>query len=204
MQNLNPIRTSGLAKALLTFSLLSLAQGTLSATLKHNHLAAHGSLLRQPSCPEDSSPRERRHLLQKLFGKDSHDSRPAPRLTRIFGGLGQNSSTRLVRTTAYTHEEADHAAYGRSTAIGTTLRCSRTYTSAAADWSRFPLGTKFQIVGEPTIYVIDDCGGALWGTDTIDIYRPNLAAMNAWGTRHVEIKILEWAKNRSERAKNRS
>lgn len=121
------------------------------------------------------------------FAASSAKSRPSS--ASPLHRLGQ--MIRTVRTTAYTHEESGHQAYGRSTAIGTTLRCSRSYTSAAADWSRFPLGTKFQIVGEPTVYVIDDCGGALYGTDTIDIYRPSLASMNAWGTRHVQIKILE-------------
>ena len=43
--------------------------------------------------------------------------------------------------------------------------------SAAADWSRFPLGTRFQIVGTQDRYVIDDYGGALVGTNTIDLYK---------------------------------
>ena len=98
-----------------------------------------------------------------------------------------------VRTTAYTHTEDDHLAYGRSTESGTTLRGERKYTSAAADWSRFPLGTTFRIVGDKsgTIYVIDDYGSALVGTSTIDIYRPSKESMNQWGVRHVEIEILE-------------
>ncbi len=96
-----------------------------------------------------------------------------------------------VRTTAYTHSESDHLAYGRKTAVGSTLRSSTGYTSAAADWSRFPLGTTFEIVGEPTTYVIDDYGSALVGTNTIDIYRPSRASMNRWGVRHVKIKILK-------------
>ena len=103
------------------------------------------------------------------------------------------SQTFQVRTTAYTHTEDDHLVYGRSTASGTTLRAGARYTSAAADWSRFPLGTTFRIKGDKsgTIYVIDDYGIALVGTSTIDIYCPTKEAMNRWGVRHIEIEILE-------------
>ena len=45
--------------------------------------------------------------------------------------------------------------------------------SAAADWSRYPVGTRFRIVGKPYEYVIDDYGSALVGTDTIDLYKPS-------------------------------
>jgi len=64
--------------------------------------------------------------------------------------------------------------------------------SAASDWSRFPLGTKFQVVGTRDQYRIDDYGGALIGTNTIDLYKTNRAAMRAWGVRRVDIDILEW------------
>ena len=96
-----------------------------------------------------------------------------------------------VRTTAYTHTESDHITYGAATAAGTKLRTGVKYNSAAADWSRFPLGTVFRIKGEPTVYVIDDYGSALVGTSTIDIYRPTIASMNKWGVRNVEIEILK-------------
>jgi hypothetical protein len=64
--------------------------------------------------------------------------------------------------------------------------------SAASDWSRFPLGTRFQIVGTSDRYVIDDYGGALVGTNTIDLYKTSRAAMRRWGVRRVDIDILEW------------
>ena len=100
---------------------------------------------------------------------------------------------RPVRATAYHHDEADHKAYGKSTAAGTTLMYGR-LRSAAADWSRFPMGTVFRIVGEYDTceYVIDDYGIALVGTDTIDLYKPNEKEMNKWGARNVVIEILEW------------
>ena len=95
-----------------------------------------------------------------------------------------------VRTTAYTHSEADHIVYGRKTAIGTTLQAGRV-NSAAADWSVFPVGTKFKMVGEDTVYEVDDYGSALVGTETIDIYKTSRGAMNSWGVRHVDIEIIE-------------
>jgi len=129
--------------------------------------------------------------------------RPAPSVPRSINPvegmaeIGRSIRKMFVRTTAYTHTESDHLEYGNKNAIGTTLQCRKDYTSAAADWSRFPLGTKFRIVGDPTVYVVDDCGGALWGTSTIDIYKPSMSAMHAWGTRHVEIEILDFGKNKS-------
>jgi hypothetical protein len=64
--------------------------------------------------------------------------------------------------------------------------------SAAADWSRFPLGTHFRIAGTNEEYIIDDYGTALIGTDTIDLYKTNHLAMRQWGVRHVDIAILKW------------
>src|ERR1041384_226524 len=92
-----------------------------------------------------------------------------------------------VRTTAYTHTERG----GRHNAIGLRLSGANVM-SAASDWSRFPLGTQFQIVGTRDRYIIDDYGGALIGTDTIDLYKTSRLAMRQWGVRHVDIDIIEW------------
>jgi len=92
-----------------------------------------------------------------------------------------------VRTTAYTHSEAG----GRRNAIGTRL-CGSNVMSAAADWSRWPLGTKFRIVGTDEVFQVDDYGSALIGTETIDLYKTNRLAMRQWGVRSVDIDILEW------------
>ena len=97
-----------------------------------------------------------------------------------------------VRTTAYTHSEADHLQYGRKTAAGGQLKSGKSYTSAAADWSRFPLGTKFKIKGIDSTFVVDDYGRALVGTETIDLYHPSRGSMNRWGVRNVNIEILEF------------
>ncbi|MBR3926004.1 MAG: 3D domain-containing protein [Akkermansia sp.] len=99
---------------------------------------------------------------------------------------------RVVRTTAYTHTESDHIGYGPRNAIGTTLKYTEQVRSAAADWSVYPLGTRFRIKGQPYIYVIDDYGSALVGTGTIDIYQPTPELMRRWGRRVVEIQIIQW------------
>jgi len=95
-----------------------------------------------------------------------------------------------VRTTAYTHSEAG----GRKNAIGSRLSGGNA-NSAAADWSRFPLGTRFRIVGTQEVFEIDDYGSALVGTNTIDLYKPSRLEMRRWGMRHVDIDILEWGSN---------
>ena len=73
--------------------------------------------------------------------------------------------------------------------------CRARPLSAAADWSRFPLGTRFRIVGTKEVFEIDDYGSALIGTNTIDLYKPSRLEMRRWGMRHVDIDILEWGSN---------
>lgn len=92
-----------------------------------------------------------------------------------------------VRTTAYTHTEQG----GSRNAIGTRLS-GKKVMSAAADWSRWPLGTRFRIVATDEVFQIDDYGGALIGTGTIDLYKTNRLAMHKWGARRVDIDVLEW------------
>ena len=64
--------------------------------------------------------------------------------------------------------------------------------SAASDWSRYPLGTRFRIASTNEEYIIDDYGWALVGTDTIDLYKPSRLEMRRWGVRNVDIDILQW------------
>lgn len=98
----------------------------------------------------------------------------------------------MVRTTAYSHLQADSLQYGRLSAAGNTLQYGNQVRSAAADWSKYPLGTRFVIEGLPYQYVVDDYGSALCGTETIDIYKPNLSGIGDWGVRNVPIRVLEW------------
>jgi 3D (Asp-Asp-Asp) domain-containing protein len=92
-----------------------------------------------------------------------------------------------VRTTAYFHGERG----GKHNAIGRYLS-GRHVMSAASDWSRYPLGTRFRIVDTNEEYVIDDYGTALVGTNTIDLYKPSRLEMKRWGVRNVDIDILQW------------
>lgn len=96
-----------------------------------------------------------------------------------------------VRTTAYCRAEK---AGGSHNAIGQYLS-GRNVLSAASDWSRFPLGTRFRIAGTNEEYVIDDYGTALIGTNTIDLYKTSRLEMKRWGVRHVDIDILQWGSN---------
>ena len=115
---------------------------------------------------------------------------PRPPLM-LASSMSRNSQMR-VRTTAYTHTERDHIAYGVKSALGTNLRFGAV-RSAAADWSRYPVGTVFRIAGQPGIvYVVDDYGSALVGTGTIDLYKPSRSMMDNWGVRHVDIEVIQW------------
>lgn len=100
--------------------------------------------------------------------------------------------TRLVRTTAYTQTESDHIEYGAMNAAGTPLRYTDRVRSAAADWAVYPLGTVFRIKGMNQLFVVDDYGSALTGTNTVDIYTPSKEHMGAWGKRNVELTVVQW------------
>ncbi|MDB4386980.1 3D domain-containing protein [Akkermansiaceae bacterium] len=103
----------------------------------------------------------------------------------------ESQRQRLVRTTAYSHMEMEVGAPWKKNAIGTYLKYGQV-RSAAADWSRYPVGTKFKIKGLPYTYVVDDYGSALVGTNTVDIYHPTLRTMRRWGTRQAEITVIQW------------
>jgi len=168
-----------------------------------------------------------------------------------------------VRTTAYTHTEADHREFSNHNALGgelhaagpaihraenvaraiplaetedvdvrrvsnsgatlqrfslddtrTTTRITTTTTrvtkttrgvkravavskpprigSAAADWSRWPMGTTLRLLSTGQIYRVEDYGWALSGRNTIDLYMANQRDMNSWGARQEPIQILQW------------
>lgn len=96
-----------------------------------------------------------------------------------------------VKTTAYSHVEADSLQYGKKNAAGGELKYGMV-RSAAADWSVFPLGTVFKIEGMPQTYQVDDYGSALVGTKTIDLYKPGFDGIKDWGARNVKIKVIKW------------
>jgi 3D (Asp-Asp-Asp) domain-containing protein len=93
-----------------------------------------------------------------------------------------------VRTTAYSHHEGGSGAHN---AVGTYLS-GRHVLSAASDWSRYPLGTRFRLADTNEEYIIDDYGNALVGTNTIDLYKTTRSEVRKWGVRYVDIDILQW------------
>ncbi len=64
--------------------------------------------------------------------------------------------------------------------------------SAAADWSRWPVGTVFRLLSTGQNYRVEDYGWALSGRNTIDLYMANQREMNSWGAREETIEILKW------------
>jgi hypothetical protein len=64
--------------------------------------------------------------------------------------------------------------------------------SAAADWSRWPVGTTFRLLSTGQVYRVDDYGWALAGRNTIDLYMATPSEMNSWGAREEPIQILRW------------
>jgi 3D (Asp-Asp-Asp) domain-containing protein len=66
------------------------------------------------------------------------------------------------------------------------------YGSAAADWSRWPVGTVFRLLSTGQVYRVDDYGWALAGRNTIDLYMANQRDMNVWGARQERIQVLQW------------
>ncbi len=132
-------------------------------------------------------------FFKKKKKKNTTEPKKAEDTTPVLEQLvAEKPIIRSVRTTAYTHNERDHLKYGRRNALGTRLRFG-SVRSAAADWSRYPVGTQFRITNQPGIlYEVDDYGGALVGTGTIDLYKPTFSAMNRWGVRHVDIEVVKW------------
>lgn len=96
-----------------------------------------------------------------------------------------------VRTTAYTYGAAENGAHPRSNAIGKPLKSGKV-RSAAADWSRWPLGTRFRVLETGQEYVVDDIGSAMVGSGTIDLFKPTSREMSRWGVRNVTIELIEW------------
>ena len=64
--------------------------------------------------------------------------------------------------------------------------------SAAADWSRWPVGTTFRLLSTGQMYRVEDYGWALSGRNTIDLYMSNRGDMNSWGARQEPIQVLHW------------
>src|SRR5437773_10851722 len=64
--------------------------------------------------------------------------------------------------------------------------------SAAADWSRWPMGTTFRLLSTGQMYRVDDYVWSLSGRNTVDLYMATQEEMNAWGAGEEPIQILNW------------
>ncbi|MEM9481751.1 MAG: hypothetical protein AAGA58_19045 [Verrucomicrobiota bacterium] len=66
--------------------------------------------------------------------------------------------------------------------------------SASADWSKFPVGTRFRLVGDPSQqeYVIDDFAEFLVGSNAVELALPSEKESLAWGSRNIVLEILNW------------
>lgn len=96
-----------------------------------------------------------------------------------------------VVATAYGASAKCNSKWAGRNAIGGRLK-SGAVTSAAADWSRFPVGTKFRVKETGQVYVVDDYGSAMVGKDKVDLFKTNYREVYRWGVRHVQLEIIEW------------
>jgi 3D (Asp-Asp-Asp) domain-containing protein len=93
------------------------------------------------------------------------------------------TTTRVTKTTIATR--------GAKRAVAVSKAPPR-IGSAAADWSRWPMGTTFRLLSTGQMYRVEDYGWALSGRNTIDLYMANQRDMNAWGARQEPIQVLHW------------
>lgn len=107
------------------------------------------------------------------------------------GSAAQGAKIVPVKATAYSYGSQCNGAWAKRNAIGGKLRTGEV-NSAAADWSRFPVGTKFRVVETGKVYQVDDYGSAMVGKNKVDLYMPNYRQVDRWGVRNVTLEIVEW------------
>ena len=100
-------------------------------------------------------------------------------------------ATRAITTTTTTTIRTVKGVRGKRVVVKARAQPPK-IGSAAADWSRWPVGTTFRLLSTGQIYRVDDYGWALAGRNTIDLYMATQADMNAWGAREEPIQILKW------------
>ena len=107
--------------------------------------------------------------------------------------MQQKKATRATTTVTTTKvtKTAAATARGAKRAVSVSTKSPR-IGSAAADWSRWPMGTTFRLLSTGQTYRVEDYGWALSGRNTIDLYMSNRSDMNTWGARQEPIQILRW------------
>ncbi|MCX7713925.1 MAG: hypothetical protein N2035_09755, partial [Chthoniobacterales bacterium] len=86
-----------------------------------------------------------------------------------------------VRATAYSRGMKHNGRYEDRNAKGERLRMDGEVRSAAADWSRWPVGTLFRVRETGQVYVVDDYGRAMVGTSGLDLCKPTEVQVVRWG-----------------------
>ena len=100
-------------------------------------------------------------------------------------------ATRVTTTTVTTTRATKTTTKGAKRAVAVSKGPPR-IGSAAADWSRWPMGTTFRLLSTGQMYRVEDYGWALSGRNTIDLYMANQHDMNNWGARQEPIQVLHW------------
>ena len=103
----------------------------------------------------------------------------------------KTAKTVPVVATAYGASAKCNSKWAGKNAIGGRLKSGQV-TSAAADWSRFPVGTKFRVKETGRVYVVDDYGSAMVGKDKVDLFKTSYRDVYRWGVRNVNLEIIEW------------
>lgn len=98
------------------------------------------------------------------------------------------TTTRVTTTTRTTRVNKTSRTARRAIAVGRPPKIG----SAAADWSRWPMGTTFRLLSTGQFYRVEDYGWALSGRNTIDLYMANQRDMNSWGARQEPIQVVRW------------
>jgi len=102
--------------------------------------------------------------------------------------MQEKKATRVTTTTTRVTKPTTVRGSKRAVAVGKPPKIG----SAAADWSRWPMGTTFRLLSTGQTYRVEDYGWALSGRNTIDLYMSNRRDMNTWGARQEPIQILHW------------
>ena len=138
-------------------------------------------------------------------GPPIHRAENVPRAIPV--GAIEDVEVRRVSNSGATLEPFSFDGPRTTTRVTTTTRITKTRRgikraiavakpppigSAAADWSRWPMGTTFRLLSTGQMYRVDDYGWALSGRNTIDLYMANQRDMNSWGARQELIQILQW------------
>ena len=105
--------------------------------------------------------------------------------------LETRNATRVTPTVTTTRVTKATTTRGSKRAVAMNSKPPR-IGSAAADWSRWPVGTTFRLLSTGQMYRVEDYGWALSGRNTIDLYMANQRDMNTWGARQEPIQILHW------------